>query len=468
MNYKSMFSTCDLGGRFMDDRLKKVAENVVNHSCKVTKGDNVYIQLVGEWCDLIDLIIQMIYLKGGCPLVNHISNHQIESILNCDNKTLIENALLLWADTDMYAMRKIDCHIEVLNDKMMSDIKSPYLGMFKSIYYQNVHSKARKERTVCGTTTRWVTVRYPSEIIFSHYQGEIDNDWVLDTYSYDYKALSLKMSPLAKCLDNANHIQIISGQTNISFSIKNKKAYICDASVNIPDGEVYICPNKFSASGVLEIKVPTWYAGFQFNYIKLWFENGKVIDFQSDHQEDLSKILNSDEGARYIGEFAFGTNPMIDKYIGNIIFDEKKFGTVHFALGNCLDDDPNGNRSSIHWDLIVELEEDSRVLVDNVVINSSGRFCDENLVGLNPDIKYRKSKLMEINKFPEGGIISGLVGSESVYVNDDMLQIIDLIGDRAYTEKQLYEILAQNNVDEDYIMNIVKQMQELQIIVEKF
>ena len=158
---------------------------------------------------------------------------------------------------------------------------------------------------------------------------------------------------------------------------------------NIPDGEVYTAPVKDSINGTLTYNTPAVFQGFTFENISFRFENGKIVEATANDTERINEVLNTDEGARYIGEFAIGVNPYILKPMKDTLFDEKIMGSFHFTPGNCYEEEaPNGNSSAIHWDLVcIQTPEygGGEIYFDDVLIRKDGRFVVKELECLNPE-----------------------------------------------------------------------------------
>ncbi len=187
-----------------------------------------------------------------------------------------------------------------------------------------------------------------------------------------------------------DQVRITGLETDVTFSIKNIPAHECAGYINLPDGEVYTAPVRNSINGKVKFNVPTVYQGEAFKNITLEFVDGKITDATSDNNEEanikLNKILNTDEGSRYIGEFALGVNPAITHPINDILFDEKIGGSFHLTPGFCYDNASNGNESGIHWDLIcIQTPEygGGEIYFDNILIRKDGDFLIPELLPLN-------------------------------------------------------------------------------------
>ena len=191
-----------------------------------------------------------------------------------------------------------------------------------------------------------------------------------------------------KLLSNTDKVHIIGKGTDLIFSVKGIPAEKYFGTFNIPDGEVASAPVKTSVNGYITYNTESTYNGVAFHNIRFEFKDGKIVKATADRMKELNEILDIDEGARYIGEFAFGLNPYIEKPIGDTLFDEKVRGSFHFTPGDSLEESDNGNRSAIHWDIVnIQTEEygGGEIWFDDVLIRKNGRFVLPELEGLNPE-----------------------------------------------------------------------------------
>jgi aminopeptidase len=212
---------------------------------------------------------------------------------------------------------------------------------------------------------------------------EAYEDLYFDVCCLDYGQMSKAMDVLVELMEKTDKVRILGPGTDLSFSIKDIPAVKCDGRENIPDGEVFTAPVRDSVSGHITFNTPALERGFLFNDIRLDFENGKVVGASCPAGTDkLNEILDVDEGARYIGEFALGVNPFISRPMKDALFDEKIAGSLHLALGQCDDEAPNGNESAIHWDIVVIQTKEyggGEIYFDGELIREDGRFVDEQL-----------------------------------------------------------------------------------------
>ena len=213
-------------------------------------------------------------------------------------------------------------------------------------------------------------------------------DFFFNVCNIDYAKMSKAMEALKELLNKTDTVHIIGEGTDLTFSVKGIPAEKYTGTFNIPDGEVASAPVKTSVNGYITYNTETSYNGILFNNIKFEFKDGKIIKATSNKTKELNEILDIDEGARYIGEFAFGLNPYIEKPIGDTLFDEKIKGSFHFTPGDSLEESDNGNRSNIHWDIVnIQTPEygGGEIYFDDVLIRKDGKFVLQELEGLNPE-----------------------------------------------------------------------------------
>jgi aminopeptidase len=213
-------------------------------------------------------------------------------------------------------------------------------------------------------------------------------DFYFDVCNLDYNKMANAMEPLKQLMERTDKVRIVSPGTDLSFSIKGMNAVKCNGDRNIPDGECYTAPIRNSVNGVLSYNTPSVYEGTTFDNIRFVFENGKIVEASANHNDKINHIMDTDEGARYIGEFSLGFNPYIKDPMKDTLFDEKIDGSLHFTPGNAYDEADNGNVSAIHWDLVLIQRPEyggGEVYFDDVLIRKDGRFVIPELLGLNPE-----------------------------------------------------------------------------------
>ena len=204
----------------------------------------------------------------------------------------------------------------------------------------------------------------------------------------DYGKMDKAMDPLKALMERTDKVRIVAKDTDLTFSIKGIPAVKCAGNMNIPDGEIYTAPVRDSINGRITYNIPSIENGYKYENVSLLFKNGKIIEATANNTEGVNAIFDTDEGARYVGEFAIGVNPYVTKGMGDILFDEKISGSIHFTPGNCYEDAPNGNKSAIHWDLVLVQTPEyggGEIWFDDVLIRKDGRFVLPELECLNPE-----------------------------------------------------------------------------------
>lgn len=366
-----------------DPRIEKLAANLVNYSCKVKKGEKVMIESFGIPDELTDELVKKVYAAGGFPFV-YLRRHPVlrEILKGCD-----EEYCNLWAKYDGYVMDDMDCYIGVRggeNSCELGDVPADKNSLYQRLYSMPVHH----EKRVCHT--RWVVLRYPTPSMaqMSGMSTEAFEDFFFDVCTMDYGKMDKAMDNLKALMEKTDKVRLVAKGTDLSFSIKGLPAIKCAGELNIPDGEVYTAPVKNSVNGVITYNAPSMQQGLKHENVRLEFKDGKIISASSNYPEAVNAVFDTDAGSRYVGEFAIGVNPYIVNPMGDILFDEKIAGSIHFTPGCCYDECDNGNRSSIHWDLVLIMTEKyggGEIYFDNVLIRKNGLFVVPELLCLNPE-----------------------------------------------------------------------------------
>ncbi len=367
-----------------DPRIKRLAQNLVRYSTRVQPGEKVLIELSGEANELAAALIEEIYAAGGLPFVT-IKQEEIKAVLLAG---ATKEQMELCAKYEAARMRDMDAYIGVragANSFALSGLPQEKIDLFNKYWQQPVHMDIRVPKT------KWVILRWPNHSMaqLAKMPTRRFEDYFFAVCNLDYAKMSRAMDPLAELLNQTDRVEIKAPGTDLSFSIKGIPAVKCAGECNIPDGEVYTAPVRDSVNGELTYNAPSLYQGTTFENVHLRFADGKIIAAEAGpNTEKLNQILDADEGARYIGEFALGLNPNVTTPICDILFDEKIRGSFHFTPGDCYEDAPNGNKSSIHWDMVqIQTPEagGGEIYFDGRLIRKDGRFVIDELLGLNPE-----------------------------------------------------------------------------------
>ncbi|HZG13405.1 MAG TPA: aminopeptidase [Candidatus Bathyarchaeia archaeon] len=366
----------------MDPRLQKLAHALVNYSTRVQPGEKVLLNVVGHVPMFVKAIIREIYAAGGRPFIQHIHPEIQRELLMGVEKEQLD----MMREAEISLMKQMDCYIGIRsgdNINELADVPSDR----QRLYSQLVQGPVIDVR-VPGT--KWVVLRYPNASMaqLANMSTEAFEDFYFQVCTMDYSKMSKAMDHLVDLMNKTDQVRITGPGTDLTFSIKDIPAVKCDGLLNIPDGEVYTAPVRDSINGVLTYNTPSPYEGFTFENVSLTFKDGKIIEATANDTKRINEILDTDEGARYIGEFAIGVNPFIQNPMKDILFDEKIDGSFHFTPGSCYEDAYNGNKSSVHWDMVCIQREEwggGEMYFDGRLIRKNGRFVVPELECLNPE-----------------------------------------------------------------------------------
>jgi aminopeptidase len=374
-----------LGWRMImvDDRIKQLCNTLVQYSCHVQPGDKVLIDVSGCDDSLTQQLIEEVYAAGGLPYCVITQPRVQRAWLLQAEREQIED-LTKWDSARMKQMQAYIAFRGGDNASEMCDVPAEKMELYQSIYAKEVHHNLRVKRT------NWVVLRYPTPSMAQQagMSTEAFETFYFDVCNLDYRKMSAAMDPLKELMERTNRVRIKGPGTNLSFSIKKIGAVKCDGHMNVPDGEVYSAPVKNSVNGTISYNTPSFHQGFKFENVCLTFREGKIVGATANDTARINKILDTDEGARYVGEFSLGVNPYITHSMGDILFDEKIAGSLHFTPGASYEDAYNGNESAEHWDLVLQQTQEmggGEIWFDDVLIRKDGIFLPEELQGLNPE-----------------------------------------------------------------------------------
>ncbi|HAN09034.1 MAG TPA: aminopeptidase [Clostridiales bacterium] len=361
----------------------RLADIIVNYSCKIKKGEKILIESTTECSDLIRAIIAKTYEVGGLPFVRLVDeNIERSLLLGCSDEQMI-----LESTHQATVMNNMDAYVGLRykdNSYENSDVPQPNMDLYTKYIFGRVHKDIRV------TKTKWVVLRYPSPSTAQKAEMSLEGfeEFYYNVCTLDYSKMSNAMNPLVALMEKTDKVRLIANNTDLTFSIKDIPTIKCAGEMNIPDGEVFTAPVRDSINGVITYNTPSEYQGFKFENIRLEFKDGKIINATANNNEKINKIFDTDEGARYVGEFAIGVNPYVTKAMCEILFDEKIAGSIHFTPGCCYDNASNGNKSDIHWDLVLIQTPEyggGEIYFDDVLIRKDGLFVLPELEYLNPE-----------------------------------------------------------------------------------
>lgn len=367
----------------IDQRLRKLADILVRYSVRVEKGEKVLIQNNNPEPEFIKALIAAVHEAGGLAFIS-MHDRAIDRELYRGGS---EEQFELQAKFELDRMREMDAYIgftSLRNSFAWKDIPRDKMELYNKYIWKKVHIERRLSHT------KWVVLRFPSPAMAQNagMSEEAFEDFFFDVCTLDYAKMSLAMDALVARLKRTDRVRIVGPGTDLGFSIKGLPPIKCDGTMNIPDGEVYTAPVRDSVEGVISYNAPSEKEGFKFENVRFEFSAGKIIKATANDTDRVNALLNLDEGARYLGEFAFGVNPYIRKPLLETLFDEKIAGSVHVTPGNSYEDCFNGNRSSLHWDLVLMQDKDQgggEIWLDGELVRKDGLFVTSDLECLNPD-----------------------------------------------------------------------------------
>ncbi len=364
-----------------DPRTRKLAEVLVDYSTRVRKGDVVLISATGFECAPLVRELYSACLERGAAYVEY--EFALPEINRHFYNKATKRQLAYFPEHKLEFMKRATVYIGVSaadNSMVMAKANQPNMIAWSKVIRPIIDERVKN--------TRWVITRYPTHGAAQEARMSLEEyeDYLFSACCIDWNAESKKQEKLKKLVDRTDRVRIIASDTDLTFSLKGMPGIKCDGRYNIPDGEVFTAPVRDSVEGHITYNCPTIYQGKEFNNIRLEFAKGMIVKATTPGMEDaLNRILDTDEGARRIGEFAIGVNPRITEPMRNILFDEKIFGSIHFTPGQCYDECDNGNRSAVHWDMVRILKGDGEIWFDNQLIQKDGRFVLKDLLPLNPD-----------------------------------------------------------------------------------
>ena len=357
---------------------ESIASTIINHSLTLKKGDNLYITVRGtSQIELAKAVENLAKTMG----INTRYGFKTTDETKLFYENVEEEELNAFIMEESDRMRWAD-GIALISENVSTKL-SPSARAKSNKVFLEVHEKIRLKK-------KWLLTGAPC-------MEECNNDKqifneMMDTYlkacSIDYTKMDVAQDTFKRYLEKSDKVRIVAKGTDITFSIKDMPAIKCVGTCNLPDGEIFTAPIKNSVNGIITYNLPSKRNGLTHNNICLEFHDGKIIKESSDHSEELTDAFNVDEGARYIGEFAFGVNPFVNKCFNNILYDEKISGSIHFTPGSCYDDCDNGNKSAMHWDLVQSHTPEfggGEIYLDGVLIRKNGRFVLPELECLNPE-----------------------------------------------------------------------------------
>jgi len=365
----------------MDPRYIKLARNLVSHSTKIEKGDKVLIHSFDIPQQMSIALIRAVKEAGGLPY-SQVQSARVdrECIIGATEEQL--SASMTW---ELERMKVMDAYIAVRGSSNVfenSDLLSEDMNRAMKALKPVLDWRVQK--------TKWCILRWPTPSMAQQAKMSTESfeNFFFNACCMDYSRMVPGMAALEKRMKDAELVRITGPKTDLRFSIKGINAVSCGVTHNIPDGEVFSCPVRDSVNGTVFFNADTIYQGSAFSGITLTFKDGYIVEAtSSSNQQRLNEILDSDQGARFIGEFAIAFNPMIREPMLDILFDEKIDGSFHFTPGQAYEEANNGNKSQVHWDMVsIQRPEwgGGGIWFVGELIRKDGLFVPSDLEALNP------------------------------------------------------------------------------------
>jgi len=367
----------------MDARYPKLARLLIEYSCRLKKGETILFDLVDVPDDIGIALVRAARAVGAVPIVE---TRHLRLVREAQFGTTQKHAKLVH-DIELDRMKRMDAYIAVrgaLNSAETSDVPPEALKLYAKTLRPVLDYRVNK--------TKWCVLRWPTPSMAqaANLSTEAFENFYFDVCTMDYARMARAMVPLEKRMKRADRIRISGPGTDLSFSIKGIGAKACEGQRNIPDGECFSCPTLTSSEGVIQFNTPTLYSGTKFENVRLELRQGRIVkaSCSGGNEKRLNEILDTDPGARRIGEFSLGFNPYIQQPMCDILFDEKIAGSLHYTPGQAYEDCGNGNKSAVHWDMVLIQRKEwggGEVWFDDELVRRDGLFVPKDLKGLNPD-----------------------------------------------------------------------------------
>jgi aminopeptidase len=363
-----------------DPRTEAVARILVDYSVDIQPGEFVGIEGTPEGAPLVLSVYQRVLERGGHPWIRLsldeateifykvASDEQLDYVPQVLHNLIedMDARIGIWTETNTKALTNVDPGKQARAAAARRPLSERFL-----------ERAAKKE-------LKWTGTAYPTQAFAQDAEMSLREfeDFVYGAalvHEADpigaWQAISKEQQKLIDWLQDKDQVRLLGPDTDLTLSIKGRSWVNCDGHENFPDGEIFTGPIEDSVNGQVRFSYPACEGGREVEDVRLWFENGKVIKATAAKNEDfLTAMIDTDEGARFLGEFAFGTNQGVQRFTKNILFDEKIGGTVHMALGTGYPETGSQNRSAIHWDMICDLRQGGEVWVDGVLFAKDGKF----------------------------------------------------------------------------------------------
>jgi aminopeptidase len=366
-----------------DPRNVRLAELIVRHSTALQSGEAVMIEAFDVAEGLVLDLIEAVHRVGAIPVVTLRANAVNRSLISGGS----EAQFLVQSEIELHQMQKVQAYVGLRgahNSSELADVPPERMSLYNRLVARPVHLDYRVQNT------RWVVLRYPTPSMaqMANMSTEQFEEFFYRVCTLDYARMGRAMEPLVARMQRTDAVRLVGPGTDLKFSIRGIGVVPCEGRRNLPDGECYTAPVRDSVQGTIRYNTPSLYLGTTFENLSFVFEKGRIVRATGSPQDRLDALLGTDEGARYVGEFSLGFNPHILTPMKDTLFDEKIAGSLHFTPGQAYTSADNGNRSQVHWDLVLIQRPEhggGEVWFDGECVRKDGRFVTPDLEGLNPE-----------------------------------------------------------------------------------
>jgi len=366
-----------------DPRNARLAEVIVGHSTLLKAGEAMLIESFDLAGGLVLDLVEAVQRVGGIPIVE-LRDHAVNRALVAGGG---EAQFTLQSQIELFQMQKVQAYVGLRaasNSSELSDVPADRMALYSRLVSRPVQLDYRVNHT------RWVVLRYPTPSMaqMANMSTEQFEDFFYRVCTLDYAQMGRAMAPLAERMRRTDRVRIQGPGTDLSFSIRGIGVVPCEGRRNLPDGECFTAPVRDSIEGTITYNTPSLYLGATFENISFTFARGRIVKATGSPQDKLDALLDTDEGARFVGEFSLGFNPHILTPMKDTLFDEKIAGSLHFTPGQAYTTADNGNRSQVHWDLVLIQRPEyggGEIWFDGECVRRDGRFLTADLEGLNPE-----------------------------------------------------------------------------------
>ncbi|WP_170834471.1 aminopeptidase [Fictibacillus solisalsi] len=360
--------------------LSDIAKRVVHHSLEIKRGEKVLIDIEGEAEEFSNQLMIEIYHAGAYPFLKSTRVSNLKKLIAGATK----ESLNLWLRHEQYKAEGMDAYIGIKAEENIFEYNDIPRDQYQ-LYQQNFSQPLQLDYL---GKNKWILMRYPTKGMaqLAKLGSEELRTIFYQSCTMDYKKLSENVKPLKERLSKSKTVTVTSPDTDFTFSIQHMDSFMCDGRYNLPDGEIFTAPIRDSVNGVIHFNCPTSFQGYVLEDVRFEFVDGKIASYQGNDRDLLKRILETDDGASYIGEFGIGLNPFITKPMNNILFDEKMSGSLHLAIGQAFPMANNGNKSAIHLDFVLNQQSShggGSLYFDKELIRKDGIFIPKDLKNLN-------------------------------------------------------------------------------------